>query len=476
MRRAFLAHSSNRWVEELRRADFAVELVAPIGDLLQRPEVIANNLVVEIDDPTWGPTRQAAAPFDTEPPSTIRSAAPLLGADTEAVFQEAPAERRARTRHSGEPPSYPLSGLRVVDVGAWFAGPVVPMLLADLGAEVIKVEPITGDPMRPMANFFAACSRGKRSIAVDLESPAGREVLQRLVEWADVVHHNVRAGASARFGIDEEGIRKANPDAVFSHVSAYGSCGSSRDRPGYDSVFQAMAGWEVANAGEGNEPLFSRLCTMDVLSGLASLVATLLAIYQRSTTGRGRTAKTSMLGVATFTQSETVLLVPTRTVAPYPTLDGMQTGLHPGYRIYEAVDGWIAIVALGSASMAALRRAAKVASDNAIADAIRAFMVDELIWQLDQAGVAAERVRVGAMHEFFDDERNVATGLVSTSDHPIFGRLTQPGAFWSFGDLKLRIDAASPTAGQHSSEILDEMGYSSTEIDLMVEQGAIGRS
>jgi crotonobetainyl-CoA:carnitine CoA-transferase CaiB-like acyl-CoA transferase len=137
------------------------------------------------------------------------------------------------------------------------------MLMADLGADVIKVEATTGDPMRWADWPFAGCQRGKRTVALDLKSAASRPALEALVMWADVVHHNLRMPAARRLGLDSASLRSINPDLVFCHTSSYGPIGPRADWPGYDQLFQASCGWERAGAGAGNPPMWHRFGFMD---------------------------------------------------------------------------------------------------------------------------------------------------------------------------------------------------------------------
>ena len=214
---------------------------------------------------------------------------------------------------------FPLEGIKVLDLGAFIAGPLAPMLLGDLGAEVIKVEPVSGDPVRGWRDgFYVACNRGKRGIALNITHPDGRAVMDRFISWADVVHHNIRMTAAQRLGIDRDQIRAVNPDAVFSHGSSYGLLGARADWPGYDSVFQAMAGWNVENAGQDNPPLFVHYGYLDSLTGASSAIATLLALYHRQRTGLATMTSASLLNTATFTNSETLVGLDDGHLGPYP--------------------------------------------------------------------------------------------------------------------------------------------------------------
>jgi crotonobetainyl-CoA:carnitine CoA-transferase CaiB-like acyl-CoA transferase len=477
MARAMREHPSEAWLEEIRAADVAVESIADLGDLLRHEEVLANEFAVEVDDRVWGATRQAAAPFRTEPPSRVRSPAPGLGQHTIEVGAEWCSALRAPATvfESGSPPPrYPLEGVKVVDFGAFLAGPMGPMLLADLGAEVIKVEPRNGDPLRGWRDgFYVASNRGKRGIAVDLRHPDSAEIRKRLIAWADVVHHNIRMEAATRLSLDEVSVRTVNEGAIFGHGSSYGLQGKRASWPGYDSVFQSMSGWNNALAGKGNPPLFNHLGTLDSLTATSSALATLLALYHRLKTGESGVAWSALLNVATFTSSETLLRLGEDALASWPELDAAQMGLAPGYRIYEAADGWVGVVAFGEARMRAFRAVAGVESDDELDAALGARRVGELLAALARAGVACERVRSSRWLEVWDDPENLRTGLVARYEQADWGLMEQFGAYWDFGDLVLRLDRACPAVGEHTVELLAELGFDAEQIRRFGEAGVV---
>jgi crotonobetainyl-CoA:carnitine CoA-transferase CaiB-like acyl-CoA transferase len=476
MRAAMRRHPAAAWLTAIRAADVAVELIAPLGAVFTEPEVLANDFVVSVEDPDLGVLRQAAPPFRTEPPSVVRGPAPGLGQRGQAppgwLLPPLAPDVAAAGHRSGRP----LEALRVVDFGAFLAGPLALMLLADLGAEVIKVEPVTGDPVRGWRDgFFVACNRGKRGLALDLSRPESADVRDRLIAWADVVAHNIRPRAAARMGLDEASVRAINPQAVVSTTTAYGTRGPRADWPGYDSVFQAMAGWPNETAGEGNPPLFIHLGTLDVLTAAASTVATLLQLYRRARTGRPGATATALLNTATFSSSETYL-DEHGVLAPYPRLDGDQTGLGSGYRIHRTADGWLAVVAPGESSLARLRSVAGLAPDagaEALAAALGSRRGSDVAAALDRAGVAAEVVRESHWHAVWDDPENRCTGLVVSYPQRDWGEMQQFGAFWNFADLSLRLDQACPSVGQHTAAILADLGVEGPQAEELARSGVV---
>jgi crotonobetainyl-CoA:carnitine CoA-transferase CaiB-like acyl-CoA transferase len=469
-RAAFRTRPREAWLVQLRAADIAVEPATPLGEVLRHREAEANGYVVAVDDPRWGPTRQAAIPLHMSQPVTVRSPAPRLGeggGGWSGASARAPAAKDAATDH-------PLSGLKVVDLGAFLAGPMAPSMMGDMGADVIKVEPITGDRMRFMTRYFHAAARSKRSIAVDLTRPEGQEILARLVRWADLVHHNMRIKAALKIGVDEAALRRLNPDLVYSYVSAYGLKGERANWPGYDSVFQAIGGWEYENAGVGNPPIFSRAGTMDVLCALNCLVGSLAALYHRGATGEAGGAATSLLGVACMTQGET-LIKADGALAPYPRLDQGQTGFSPRRRIYQASDGWVAVAAEEPDQDQALCAAFGAASLEALESAALRLTCADLMKGLETRGVAAEIVLRDVHDHLFDDAAHKATQAIVAYEHAECGLIEHPGAFWRFSDAELCLDAPlpPPRLGEHTDQILAELGYSAEQIARFRADGVV---
>lgn len=469
---AFKRRPSKDWLEDFWAHDVPVQPAVPIGEIFHDEQARANDYVLELDDPVAGRITVPGMPLTINPPARVRSTAPELGRHTDEVLGEwKPNAREPRaTTNATSAQRWPLEGVKVVDLGNFLAGPFGAMLLADLGADVIKLEAATGDPMRGVEWSFVGCQRGKRSVALDLKSPEARPSLEALLRWADILHHNLRMPAARRLGVDYESVRTINPEIVYCHTSSYGPLGPRADWPGYDQLFQSSCGWEVAGAGEGNPPMWHRLGFMDHQCALSSVVSTLLALYHRDQTGHGQFVAGSLLGAGVMTNSETYLTSEGE-LAPFPVLDHAQTGIEPGYRIVAVADGWVAITARTNEHLAALCTVAGVDEPARAADALATRGSDELLAALEAAEVPAELVRQNQRDAFFDSAVNQAAGLVARYPHPIYGMFEQPGAYWAFGDLGVRLDKAPPALGQHTVEILEEIGLSRDEIDRLVADG-----
>lgn len=455
---AFSRRPIEAWLNDLRAADVAAEPAYPMGDVLRHPEVAANGYIVAVDDPVLGKTQQPNVPFHTDVPLVAGRPAPRLGEGGDAPWADS-----CPTAEGAGRPLHPLQGVRVLDAGMFLAGPMGPSLMGDMGADVIKIEPLTGDRIRFMHRHYQAAARSKRSIALDLRKPEAQQILERLVKWGEIVHHNLRPRAADKLGLSEAAIRAYNPDIAFSYVSAYGQRGSRRNWPGYDSIFNAVAGWEFENAGDGNRPVFNRQGTMDVLSAQSCLVAIMASLYARRAHGAGHSTQTSLLGVAAFSQSERLIGADGALTDTYH-LTRDQTGFGPYHRIFEARDGWIAIAAHSEGERAGVRSV--LGQDvNAFAEAARQRQTAELLGALEAERVPCDRVVFeDAMNRFFDDPLNRELGLVSALPQPVYGIVEQPGAFWHFGETGMKIDRACPTIGQHTDEIMREIGFADHEI------------
>jgi crotonobetainyl-CoA:carnitine CoA-transferase CaiB-like acyl-CoA transferase len=466
---AFKRRPLESWLADMRALDVAVEPAQPMGAVLRHPEVIAQGYVVEIDDPHLGKTIQPNLPFHTDAPLKTGRPAPRLGEGGASGWTAAPA-----ARGSNGVPAHPLTGARVLDLGMFLAGPMGPSLMGDMGADVIKVEALTGDRIRFMHRYYQCAARSKRSIALDLTRPEAQPILARLVQWAEVLHHNMRPKGADKLGLSEAAVRRYNPEIAYSYVSAYGQRGSQGNWPGYDSIFNAIAGWEFENAGAGNRPVFNRPGTMDIFSAHSCLVASMAALYALRTTGKGWGIHSSMLGISAFCQGE-VLIGADGALTETWHLTSDQTGFGPYHRIYQCSDDdWIAIAAHRQAERAGLR--AVIGADEVEFEAAaQAMTAPQLLAALEAAGVPADAVTFeDAMNRFFDNPLNRELGLVSVTEQPLYGKIEQPGEFWDFGETPMNVVRACPTIGQHTDEIMREMGFSDAEIAGYREQKVIG--
>jgi crotonobetainyl-CoA:carnitine CoA-transferase CaiB-like acyl-CoA transferase len=390
----------------------------------------------------------------------------------------------------------PLEGIRVIDFGQFLAGPFGPMLLADLGADVIKVEPTRGDGMRgPVIGSFMGCQRGKRDIAIDLKHPDGLRLALELVAGADIVHHNMTLGTADRLGVGYEDCRKVRPDILYCNTFMYGAEGPLARLGGLDPLGQAACGieWEQGPVAEGNPPMWYRYGHGDVASAMPSVTALLIALWHRNRTGEGQFMWTSLFHGSMLYTADSWLDAEGRP-SPRPKLDREQMGLDALYRLYETQDGWLQLAAVRpehwAALCSALRRddlglderfatAAERAEHRSELTEILAgeFMRDIATnWRrsLLAAGVPAE-VSVDTWDGetiLFDGELE-RLGLVAEYEHPLLGRVRQFGNLITFSDTPCRQERAAPMLGQHTREILAELGYDETAAEDYRARGVV---
>lgn len=468
------------WVEHFWAHDVAAQIAAPFGEIYADEQARLNGYVVGVDDPDFGSTSQPGPAYHVDPPARVRGplhvpiAARAIGwSDTNRFSAAARADSHAAT---GEPMSShaasaalrpPLDGLKVLDLGAYLAGPFACMVLADLGADVIKVEPPAGDAMRRLERAFAGTQRGKRGLALKLGAEGSKPVIEALANWADIVHHNVRLPAARKLGIAPNQLRAIKPALVCAHVSSYGPQGPRADWPGFDQLMQAAVGWETESGGEGNPPSWLRFGVGDHLAALSSVFAVLLAHLARMRTGEGQVVASSLLGAMTMTASEAIVIDQEHALTPMAHLDAGQHGIAPTHRLYRCKDGWIAVAAL---SVAEADTFAYIAGEEPEAT-FAALDVAAALAALHAAGVPAEPALEAQSDAFLDSAEHAAAGLHATYGHAVYGSLQQIGALWDFDDLPLVIERAPPALGEHSRELLEMLGFDAQHIDELANQG-----
>jgi crotonobetainyl-CoA:carnitine CoA-transferase CaiB-like acyl-CoA transferase len=462
------------WLEAFRAADVPVALVNHIGEVFFDDQAVINGYTVDVHDERWGLSRQFGLPFESDPPCRVCGPAPYEPEPLARVIADLPPDARAEPPEGATRPEQPLAGLRVLDFGMYISSPLSAQLLADLGADVIKVEPRTGDRLRPEELTFLASARGKRSLALDLTAPGSKEVLQRLVASTDVVIHNLRLSAAARLGLAEEDIRAVNPQVVLCHVSAFGPRGPLADAPGLDPMAQCSSGVMAAAVPPGSAPMWHRMLPGDCGTGLLTLSAVLLGIYQRHASGRGTTIRSSMLAAGAMLSGDTLATLPQQEIVPISPINDDVTGISAVCRIYRCADGWVAVSG-GDLERASERL--RGAFDATTEEEVAAKAADMTVWaaldRLRSGGIPAEHVREDNEESFFADPANRAAGLVAEYPHPIYGRLKQVGSFWHLDDMATRLDRAPPTLGQDTRSVLIELGYADEDIRYLASQGVV---
>ncbi|MET7327840.1 CaiB/BaiF CoA-transferase family protein [Nonomuraea sp. NPDC005650] len=394
----------------------------------------------------------------------------------------------------------PLSGIRVVEVGAFMAAPFAAMQLADLGATVIKVEnPDGGDGVRAVGPFtaghsspFARLNRNKRSVALDLKSELGAAAFRRLVEDADVLVENLRPGAMRRLGLGYADLNELNPGLVYVSASGWGQDGPLADRPGLDIMAQARGGLMSVTGMPGGDPVKVGVPIADLVCGLYGALGAISALHARTLTGRGQHVDVSLLESAvSFAIWEAGKYFATGEVG------GPLGSAHQSTAPYQAVrtsDGWCTVgavtpktwrgfcVALGLTALLDDDRYADAHDRHglrhelipAIEAATTLRTTAEVVAALDEHGVPCAPISDYA--QVFNDEHLNRRGFFWDAEHPEMGPVRQLGSAMRFSDTPTRRGPAGPALGADTVEVLREFGLTEQEIDRLLAEGAAAQS
>lgn len=466
--------TGEHWLQVLEEYDVPRGLVKRREGFPDHPQATASGVLERADDPVLGPVTWMAPPVTVE--GSSRS---VGGAATNPGTPVGPGSP------SSNGPVAPLEGVRVVDLTGYIAGSYGVSLLADLGADVVKVESPMGDGFRMLGGSFQAWNRGKRGIVVDLRTDEGRELVYEMVREADVVAENFRPGTAAKLGVDCETLSTLRPGLVYLSVSGYGPNGPLSAEPAFDPLVQALSGAMAAQGTEGT-PVYLKVAIADYAASMLACAGAVSALFVARRDGRGRRVETSLLHAAVAAQAGEMVFDATGST-PDDRRWG-QLGVAATYRLYETRDGFVFLSCPDDGAFAAAcgvlgldnfaQRFPEVASrevaDVEIAEAFGAELADltaaEAVGRMRSAGAGcAEARHMTAVH---DDPQAQAMGLTMSGDSPV-GPLSQMGPPFRFSETPAVARRPGPDQGEHTDEVLTEMGYTAERIAELREKGAV---
>ena len=391
-----------------------------------------------------------------------------------------------------------LDGYTVLDCSIAMAGPFAAQRLGDLGADVIKLEPLNGEWQRhaPAGGItgnkvnvsFLSLNRNKRSLAVDLKSEGGKEVLRRLVQKADVFLQNYRPGVAGRLGVDYETLSAINPRLIYVSMSGYGEDGPHAMWPGQDLLLQAMSGAMLSTGRKGEPPQAAGQYLVDAVTAYTAFEGALAALLHRERTGEGQKVEVNMLDAITTLQMQELSVF---TVGGKPQERSAEPHAHvyirSPYGTFATTDGYIA---LAMPQMEALARALdeprfegldemqagwddRDATFALVREAVAKFSKEEVLRRLSAEGVWAAPVYGYA--DLVEDAQIAHNGTFVEYEHPTEGRVKTPGFPIRFSKTPSEVRRGAPLTGEHTDEVLRGIGFSDDEIARFAEAKAVER-
>jgi len=476
------------WAAAFEAADVPFAPAQVVEDGLSDPQVLHNGMVTTLEDPAFGPVTQMGVPIRlSQTPGRVagpRCAAVCAAKDVPVSAQpQENAHPALPAPPAAEPADLPpLAGVRILEVTNLIAGPTAGRILADLGADVIKVEPPGGDMSRPIARtYFYAVNFNKRSVCVDTATEAGRRVVQRIAASADALIANLRPHATERMGIGPA----VNPRLIETHMTGYGWTGPYAKRPGIDPLAQALMGLSRVQGGDGNPPVFpAQLAPTDYTNGAMGALGTILALLVRARAGIVQRVDSDLLSAGILLNS--AWFTRYRGKPERPLADKEQYGLGPFHRLYRVRDGWIYVVAETDAARRAMCAAlgAPMPEPSALepgagqhsnqtpfavtlAARLAVRSLAEALAGLRAAGAPASEAPAPASEVFLDHPHTAANGMVVVRQHAKAGTMRVAWQLVTFANAHLSAGLPTPLLGEHTTEVLREVGCSEAEIQSL---------
>ncbi len=491
--------SSEEWMATFRAlGTVGVDVVRDTQGGMEHPQAVFNGDVVTLIDPSCGPTEQIG-------PLVHLASTPSAVSVTPKPWARGPFWQTHCSDPPARPEGLPLDGVVVVESAAYVAAPLGPVLLADLGARVIKLEPLDGDPLRGILGHRLL--QGKESVAVDLKRPEGAALARRVLAMADVFIHNYRPGVPERLGIDYERVRSVNPDIVYLYAGAYGSDGPFATMPAFHPIAGAICGNAALQVGAGHlgaardwdlaalKEVSLRLNRAneghpDMVSGCVYATAMVMGLLARDRFGTGQYITATMLEANAYLMSDDWIRFEGR--QPRPEVDGDLLGTSSLHRLYRTADGWVFLAALTEPDWMALcrvlgtaigedsrfatstdRHANDVSLGKVLAGLLAGWRADELEARAVEARlgcVRADRGGFGAFQRL--DALEGRSEITQPAWHPDLGEHWRHQRIIDFGPLSAPAGVA-PALGEQTAAVMAELGYSPDERRDLEARGVV---
>ena len=392
----------------------------------------------------------------------------------------------------------PLEGIRIIDLSSVLMGPSATQVLGDMGADVIKIEPPSGDTTRrigpgrsdSMGSNFLNMNRSKRSVVLDLKHPRSRDVLARLIAGADVIVHNIRPQAAQRLGLSYANVAAINGKIVYCALTGFGSGGPYSGQPAYDDLIQGLAALPALYACCGDMPRYVPTPVADRVAGLNAVIAITAALLHRERTGEGQAVEVPMFeSVAQMVLADHSY---GRTFVPPLGAAGYNRVLSPSRHPYQTTDGWVCVLIyndrqwqnffrlVGRKDMAADPRYASMRDRNEHIDALYSMVAETLRsgstahWIEALQSVEIPAGPMNTLDSLIDDPHLAAVGFFETTEHPTEGNIRTIRLPMTWSKSAARPHRPAPNLGEHGTEVLRESGFGADEIEALVVAGVLG--
>jgi crotonobetainyl-CoA:carnitine CoA-transferase CaiB-like acyl-CoA transferase len=467
----FKTRTAQEWEDLIAEAGSEGAVCRTSAEWFDHPHARGSDMVFEIDDPTYGKMLQPGINGRlSKTPGEIRGPAPNTDQHRAEILAELGSQNPA-TRPSGLESDLKsaLQGVKVLDLCIILAGPTCGRTMADFGADVIKID----SPTRPAVAFHNDVNRAKKSIVLDLKSEEGREIFWDLVDDADVICQNYRAGKIASLGLGYDEVVKRKTDIIYASMNAYGHKGPWALRPGHEQFAQACTGMQLRYGGD--KPLLQPNPVNDYGTGFMGAYAVALALFHKQRTGEGQHVDSALAYTAMTLQSPYMQMFDGK-VWDEPT--GRHSyGFGPLHRAYEAKDGWLFIGARNASVFTNVKGLEKLATlqstalENALGEQFLADSVDNWVRRLTAGGVGVHRCLFD-IDALMQDPYVIANNLSATRSHATLGDVTTAGVAPRLSRTPVQLGAPAPLPGSNAAEILNGIGREG-DFDHLVKSGVI---